>query len=96
MGGRDYCLRIGMTLTRTHVIGFFITKSNHVLAINSEVDERNPPELHVMNKALAKIPNARLLLIPGSEQTAGHGTTGQAKWWKNEVGALLQTAPRLS
>jgi homoserine O-acetyltransferase len=67
-----------------------------VLAINSEVDERNPPELHVMNKALAKIPNARLLLIPGSEQTAGHGTTGQAKWWKNEVGALLQTAPRLS
>jgi homoserine O-acetyltransferase len=48
-----------------------------------------------MNKALSRIPKARLLLIPGSDQTAGHGTTGQAKWWKNEVAALLQTAPRL-
>jgi homoserine O-acetyltransferase len=66
-----------------------------LLAINSADDERNPPELNVMNQALAKIPNARLLLIPASEKTAGHGTTGQAKWWKNEVGVLLQTAPRL-
>ena len=66
-----------------------------LLAINSADDERNPPELNVMNKALARIHNARLLLIPGSEQTAGHGTTGQAKWWKNEVAALLQNAPRL-
>ena len=66
-----------------------------LLAINSADDERNSPELNVMNKALARIPNARLLLIPGSEQTAGHGTTGQAKWWKNEVAALLQNAPRL-
>jgi homoserine O-acetyltransferase/O-succinyltransferase len=66
-----------------------------LLAINSADDERNPPELNVMGKALARIPNARLLLIPASDQTAGHGTTGQAKWWKNEVGTLIQTAPRL-
>ena len=65
-----------------------------VLAINSADDERNPPELGVMEKALQRIPNARLLLIPGSDQTAGHGTTGQAKWWKNEVETLLKTAPR--
>ena len=65
-----------------------------LLAINSADDERNPPELGVMEKVLPQISNARLLLIPGSEQTAGHGTTGQAKWWKQEVGALLQTAPR--
>lgn len=64
-----------------------------LLAINSADDERNPPELNVMNKALARIPNARLLLIPASDQTSGHGTTGYAKWWKNEVAALLQTAP---
>lgn len=64
-----------------------------VLAINSADDERNPPELGVMQKALERIPNARLMLIPGSAQTAGHGTTGQAKWWKQEVGALLQSAP---
>lgn len=66
-----------------------------LLAINSADDERNPPELRVMEKALARIPNARLLLIPASDQTAGHGTTGQAKWWKQEVGALIQSAPYL-
>ncbi len=65
-----------------------------VLAINSADDERNPPELGVMEKALPRMPRARLLLIPGSDQTAGHGTTGQAKWWKKEVGELIQTAPR--
>jgi homoserine O-acetyltransferase/O-succinyltransferase len=66
-----------------------------LLAINSADDERNPPELRVMEKALTRIPNARLLLIPASDQTAGHGTTGQAKWWKQEVGALIQSAPYL-
>jgi homoserine O-acetyltransferase len=66
-----------------------------LLAINSADDERNPPELRVMEKALPRIPNARLLLIPASDQTAGHGTTGQAKWWKQEVGALIQSAPYL-
>jgi homoserine O-acetyltransferase len=49
-----------------------------------------------MHKALAKIPNSRLLLIPASDQTSGHGTTGQAKWWKNEVGTLIQNAPRFN
>jgi homoserine O-acetyltransferase len=66
-----------------------------VLAINSADDERNPPELGVMQKALERIPNARLLLIPASAQTSGHGTTGQAKWWKQEVGALVKSAPRI-
>ena len=35
-----------------------------------------------------------LLLIPASAETAGHGTTGQAKWWKKELGELLQSAPK--
>jgi homoserine O-acetyltransferase len=65
-----------------------------LLAINSADDERNPPELGVMERALQRIPNARLLLLPGSEQTAGHGTTGQAKWWKDQVAELLANAPR--
>lgn len=65
-----------------------------LLAINSADDERNPPELGVMEKALSRIARARLLLIAGSDQTAGHGTTGQAKWWKAEVGQLIQSAPR--
>ncbi|CAN1556063.1 MET2 Homoserine acetyltransferase [Burkholderiaceae bacterium] len=67
-----------------------------VMAINSADDERNPPELGVMDKVLKRIPNSRLLLIPASDQTAGHGTTGQAKWWKSDLEALLKSAPRLS
>lgn len=67
-----------------------------LLAINSADDERNPPELGVMERELKRIPGARLLLIPGSEATAGHGTTGQARWWKGELEALLKGAPRLA
>ncbi len=62
----------------------------HVLAINSADDDRNPPELGVMERELTRIPNARLLLIPGSPQTAGHGTTAQARWWKDAMAAWLK------
>ena len=65
-----------------------------LLAINSADDERNPPELGVMERELKRVPNARLLLLPASDQTAGHGTTGQAKWWKDQVAELLKNAPR--
>jgi homoserine O-acetyltransferase len=67
-----------------------------VLAINSADDERNPPELGVLEKALARIPRARALIIPGSPETFGHGTTGNARFWKQEVADLLKTAPRLA
>ncbi len=66
-----------------------------LLAINSADDERNPPELGVLDKEIRRVKNGRVLLIPASPDTAGHGTTGQAKWWKAAVGELLQTAPRL-
>ena len=65
-----------------------------LLAINSADDERNPPELGVLQQAIARIPNARLLLIPASADTAGHGTTGQAKFWQRELAELLRSAPR--
>jgi homoserine O-acetyltransferase len=64
-----------------------------LLAINSADDERNPPELGVMERELKRIPGARLLLLPASDQTSGHGTTGQAKWWKDQVAELLKNAP---
>ena len=65
-----------------------------LLAINSADDERNPPELGVLNREIKRVRNGHVLLIPGSEETAGHGTTGRAKFWKKELGALLQSAPR--
>jgi homoserine O-acetyltransferase len=67
-----------------------------VLAINSADDERNPPELGIMERELQRVKNARLLVIPGSADTAGHGTTAQAKWWKAQLAEFLQGVPRRS
>jgi homoserine O-acetyltransferase len=64
-----------------------------VLAINSADDERNPHETGLMAAAMARIPDARLLLIPGSTETAGHGTTGQARFWREELAAFLKSIP---
>jgi homoserine O-acetyltransferase/O-succinyltransferase len=64
-----------------------------VLAINAADDERNPPELGLMEKALAQIKNARLLLIPASEQTSGHATLAQARWWGKAVAEMLERTP---
>jgi homoserine O-acetyltransferase len=64
-----------------------------LLAINSADDERNPPELGVLERQIKRVKNGRVLLIPASDQTAGHGTVLQAKFWKMELGELLQAAP---
>jgi len=56
-----------------------------VLVINSADDERNPPELGIMQKELKRVKSAELFLIPASDQTLGHSTTGQAKWWKDKL-----------
>jgi homoserine O-acetyltransferase len=65
-----------------------------VLAINSADDERNPPETGAMDRAIRKVRNGRVLLIPASDQTFGHGTAGHARFWKKELAALLDSTPR--
>ena len=64
-----------------------------VLAINSADDERNPPETGITERAIARIPNARLLLIPASAETLGHGTTGNARFWREDLARFMQTLP---
>jgi homoserine O-acetyltransferase len=64
-----------------------------VLAINSADDERNPPETGIMERELKRVKNARLFIIPASEDTRGHGTPGWAKFWKQPLQELLQSAP---
>jgi homoserine O-acetyltransferase len=65
-----------------------------LLAINAADDERNPAQLGVLDREIKRIRNGRVLLIPESPDTLGHGTTGQAKWWKSDLDALLKSAPR--
>jgi homoserine O-acetyltransferase len=66
-----------------------------LLAINSADDERNPPELGIMERELARVRNGTLLLIPASADTRGHGTTAMARFWKARFAQLMQAAPRL-
>ena len=65
-----------------------------LLAINSADDERNPPETGLMTQALKRVKTGKLHLIPASEDTRGHGTTGMAKFWKQQLQELLQSAPK--
>jgi homoserine O-acetyltransferase/O-succinyltransferase len=65
-----------------------------VLVINAADDERNPPETGLMEAALKRVKNARLYLIPPSDETRGHGTTGMAKFYKERLEELLRTAPQ--
>lgn len=65
-----------------------------LLVINSADDERNPPETGLTEAAVARIPGAKLHLIPASVDTRGHGTTGMAKFYKDALAELLRTAAR--
>jgi homoserine O-acetyltransferase len=65
-----------------------------LLLINSADDERNPPETGITDAALKRVKNGRLYLIPASTETRGHLTTGNAKFYKQQVQELLQSAPQ--
>ena len=64
-----------------------------VLAINAADDERNPPETGLTVEAMKRVKNGRLLLIPASAQTSGHGTTGNARFYVRELADFLQSLP---
>ena len=65
-----------------------------LLAINAADDERNPPETGLTDAALKRVKNGRLYLIPASTETRGHLTTGNAKFYAQQLQELLQTAPQ--
>ena len=72
-----------------------LEKATSVLvAINAADDERNPPELGVMERELKKVKNGSLYIIPATADTRGHGTTNMAKLWKAKLAEALDSAPR--
>ncbi|HVR59773.1 MAG TPA: alpha/beta fold hydrolase [Pseudolabrys sp.] len=64
-----------------------------LLLINAADDERNPPETKITDAAMTRVKNGRVYLIPASEQTSGHLTTGNAKFYKQQLQELLANAP---
>lgn len=65
-----------------------------LLAINSADDERNPAELGILEREIKRVKNGRVFIIPATDQTAGHATAYFDRTWKQELAALLQTAPK--
>ena len=65
-----------------------------LLAINAVDDERNPVELGLLEREITRIKGARYHLVPASSETRGHGTTGMAKFWKEELRTFLMTVPK--
>ena len=60
-----------------------------LLAINSADDLVNPPELGIMEAAMAKLKRGRYVLLPISEDTRGHGTHTLAGLWKGHLEDFL-------
>ena len=60
-----------------------------VMWINSADDFINPRNLPIPAEALKRMPTARFRLIAESPDTRGHGTHTWAKFWKDDLMALL-------
>jgi homoserine O-acetyltransferase len=63
-----------------------------VLAINAADDERNPAELGVVAREIKRVKSGTYYEIPASPETRGHGTSGDARWWKHLLPDLLSDA----
>ena len=60
-----------------------------LLAINFADDAINPPELGVMEPAIAKIPGAKYALVPASPQSQGHYSSMRAALWQQHLADFL-------
>ena len=64
-----------------------------LLLINAADDERNPPETGLTEKAMKQVGNGSLYLIPASDDTRGHGTTGNARFYTKQLAEFLLNLP---
>jgi homoserine O-acetyltransferase len=60
-----------------------------VLWINSADDLTNPVELGIAEKTAPRIPHAKFVLIPISDETRGHGTFNEAHLWTHHLTELM-------
>ena len=60
-----------------------------VVAINSADDFINPPELGIFQREVGKVKSAKVVLLPVTDKTRGHGTHTLAAIWKDYLAELL-------
>lgn len=58
--------------------------------VNSADDFINPPGYGIAERAAARMPTARYVLVPASAETHGHGTHTWARFWKDQLVDLLR------
>jgi len=61
-----------------------------VTAVNFEDDERNPPELGIMEREIKRVARGQYVLVPADGRTRGHASVNDATLWKDYLMELLQ------
>jgi homoserine O-acetyltransferase len=65
-----------------------------LVAVNSADDLINPPELGIIEREITRVPRGRLVMIPLSPESRGHGSHTVAKLWLDELVRLLAETKR--
>ena len=65
-----------------------------VTAVNFEDDERNPPGLGIMERAIDRVARGKYVLVPASERTRGHASVNDATSWRDYLVELLARSAR--
>ena len=65
-----------------------------LVAVNFADDLINPPELGILEREIARVPDGRAVLVDASAATSGHGTHTVASVWEHELAALLARSSR--
>ena len=61
-----------------------------VTAVNFADDERNPPELGILEREIKRVPRGQAFTIPAGERTRGHVSFYDASLWKEHLTDLLK------
>ena len=61
-----------------------------LLAINFADDLINPPELGILEREIKRVAHGRVIVIPFSDKTRGHGSHTLAALWKDQLVELLK------
>ena len=65
-----------------------------LMAVNSADDLINPPELGILEREIKRVPKGKVIVLPLSPETRGHGTHTVATAWKQYLEELLASSAR--
>jgi hypothetical protein len=49
---------------------------------------------NILQNEIKRVKNGKALIVPGTENTFGHGTTGQAGFWKQAFAEWFAAVPK--